>query len=233
LYEHSVNWGIAEGRNGSRILDVADYRRCYPDLMEAFGTDWEAYVDHYYTNGIYEEHRRQGVLFDPVAYADAYKDVRRAFGDDWEAITKHYLTCGIKEKRTAGTAEGFDSIAQLRDVEAWEELLLDKEWKAMMDKRPGIPKAVMEEAEDSYEDAVDAYIDYYISKTKYQKNKYIKKYNDALADYLACKAELDKYGTIAQYEEFYKMTEHEHKKLLKQLPDASSRFFEDYLEEIK
>lgn len=233
LFEHYVKYGLAEGRNGSRILDVADYRRCYPDLKEAFGTDWEAYVDHYYANGIYEEDRRYGVLFDPIEYADAYKDVRRAFGDDWEAITRHYLTCGIAEKRTAGTAKGFEDIAQRQEVEAWEQLLLNKEWKEMMSKRPGVPKAVMEKAEDSYEDAVDAYIDYCLSKTMYQKNKYIKKYNKALADYLACKAEVHKYGVISQYQELYELTAEEHAKLLEVLPDESSRPFEYYLDEIQ
>ena len=233
LFEHYVTFGLAEGRNGSRILDVADYRRCYPDLKEAFGTDWEAYVDHFYSNGIYEEHRRYGVLFDPIAYADAYKDVRWTFGEDWEAITKHYLTNGIKEKRTEGTAAGFESIAQREEVEEWEQLLLNEEWRALMAKRPGVPKEVMEKARDSYEDAVEAFIDYTIASSVNRKNKYIKQYNEALADYLACKAEIKSHGVISQYVELYELTAEEHEKLLKILPDASSRPFEDYIDEIK
>lgn len=233
LYDHYIKFGLAEGRNGSRVLDVADYRRCYPDLKEAFGTDWEAYVDHYFTNGIYEEDRRCGVLFDPIAYADAYKDVRWTFGEDWEAITRHYLTNGIKEKRTAGTAAGFESIAQRKEVQEWEQLLLNEEWKALMAKRPGVPQEVMEKAEDSYEDAVEAFIDYTKASSKDRKNKYIKKYNEALAKYLAYKDEVKRNGVISQYVEFYEMTEEEHEKLLKILPDASSRHFEDYIDEIK
>ena len=51
LYRHYMTFGLKEGRNGSKVLNVVAYRNAYPDLQAAFGDKWDAYVDHYFTFG--------------------------------------------------------------------------------------------------------------------------------------------------------------------------------------
>ncbi len=101
LLQHAVNSGIAEDRDVSPILDVAEYAT-YPDLKAAFGNDWNAYVDHYLQIGI-KEGRTKGVKFDLVDYANKNADIKAAYGEDYVAIAKHYVNYGINENRPGGT----------------------------------------------------------------------------------------------------------------------------------
>lgn len=100
LYEHYVDYGIKEGRNGSEIMDVKLYRGLYPDLEEAFGDDWEAYVEHYLTSGVQEGRDGCGA-FDAVTYADRYDDLKQAYGYDLEKLYTHYKLIGQAEGRQA------------------------------------------------------------------------------------------------------------------------------------
>ncbi len=93
-----------------KILNVEEYRKAYKDLQAVYGDDWDGYVDHYLTHGLYEG-RDEGKLFDPWAYAEAYPDVKEAFGDDVNAIIAHYVNHGINEGKTAGTAAGYVDMA--------------------------------------------------------------------------------------------------------------------------
>ncbi len=102
---------LASGRDWVKyVLDVADYRKYHKDLEAAFGDDWDAYVDHWLTTGVYEG-RTQGVLFDPFAYANAYEDVKAECGDDVNKIIEHYIAFGLKENRPIGTTEGYEDFA--------------------------------------------------------------------------------------------------------------------------
>lgn len=107
------------------ILDVAEYKRAYKDLQAAFGDDWDAYVDHYLTTGLYEG-RDQGKLFDPWAYAEAYPDVKEECGDDANKIIEHYVTFGIKENRPIGTTEGYEDFADKISREAMVGEAIDR-----------------------------------------------------------------------------------------------------------
>lgn len=51
LLNHFVNFGIAEGRQGSAEFDVNVYMNKYPDLKAAFGNDITSYYVHYMTVG--------------------------------------------------------------------------------------------------------------------------------------------------------------------------------------
>ncbi len=93
-----------------KILNVEEYRKAYPDLENAYGDNWDGYVDHYLTHGLYEG-RDEGKLFDPWEYAESYPDVKEAFGDDVNAIIAHYVNHGINEGKTAGTAAGYVDMA--------------------------------------------------------------------------------------------------------------------------
>ncbi len=94
----------------SLIINVEAYKAAYPDLVQVFGDNTDAYVQHYLTMGVYEG-RTKGVLFDPLTYAEAYSDVKNAFGYDIPSIVNHYVNYGSKENRTMGTAHGYSDIA--------------------------------------------------------------------------------------------------------------------------
>ena len=93
-----------------KILNVEEYVNAYPDLQAAYGDNWDGYVDHYLTHGLYEG-RDEGKLFDPWEYAEAYPDVKAAYGDDANAIIRHYVNHGYYEGKTAGTAAGYVDMA--------------------------------------------------------------------------------------------------------------------------
>ncbi len=93
-----------------KILNVEEYRKAYPDLQAAYGDNWDGYVDHYLTHGLYEG-RDEGKLFDPWVYAESYPDVKAAYGDDVNAIIAHYVNHGVNEGKTAGTSAGYVDMA--------------------------------------------------------------------------------------------------------------------------
>ena len=102
---------LAPGREWvHKILNVEEYVKAYPDLQAVYGENWDGYVDHYLTTGLYEG-RDEGKLFDPWKYAEAYPDVKAAYGDDANAIIQHYVNHGINEGKTAGTAAGYVDMA--------------------------------------------------------------------------------------------------------------------------
>lgn len=102
---------LASGRDWvHKILNVQEYVNAYPDLQAAYGDNWDGYVDHYLTYGLYEG-RDEGKLFDPWQYAESYPDVKAAYGDDANAIIQHYVNHGYYEGKTAGTAAGYVDMA--------------------------------------------------------------------------------------------------------------------------
>lgn len=51
LYNHYLNFGLAEGRSGSAEFNCLVYRNNYPDLQAVFGNDYRAYCAHYENYG--------------------------------------------------------------------------------------------------------------------------------------------------------------------------------------
>ncbi|NBK93441.1 vancomycin resistance protein [bacterium 1XD21-13] len=51
LYQHYLNFGLAEGRSGSAEFNCLVYRNNYPDLQAAFGNNYSAYCAHYENYG--------------------------------------------------------------------------------------------------------------------------------------------------------------------------------------
>ena len=83
------------------VFDASYYAGQYSDLKAAYGTNEEALLEHFLTNGA-KEGRTMSPILDVVAYRNAYADLNAAFGDDWDAYVDHFLTYGIKEKRMTG-----------------------------------------------------------------------------------------------------------------------------------
>lgn len=51
LYNHYLNFGLAEGRSGSAEFNCLVYRNNYPDLQAIYGNDYYAYCVHYENSG--------------------------------------------------------------------------------------------------------------------------------------------------------------------------------------
>lgn len=101
---------LKKNNQESLILDVKAYKAAYSDLAAVYGDDWDAYLEHYLTHGIYEK-RTKGALFDPLTYAASYSDVQAAYGDNILKIVNHYVIHGVKENRAEGTAVGYADLA--------------------------------------------------------------------------------------------------------------------------
>ena len=54
LYREFMDEGLAAGKSCSPYLNLAAYRRVWPDLDARFGDDWDSYVAFYFTEGIRE-----------------------------------------------------------------------------------------------------------------------------------------------------------------------------------
>lgn len=76
----------------------AYYVSQYPDLREAFGTNYTDLFHHFCSNGM-KEGRAASADFNVNAYKNHYADLRHAFGNNLPLYYKHYITNGYKEKR--------------------------------------------------------------------------------------------------------------------------------------
>lgn len=57
LFNHFINFGMKERRQGISTFNVVAYSSYYVDLRNAFGANWPSYYKHYITNG-YKEKRK-------------------------------------------------------------------------------------------------------------------------------------------------------------------------------
>lgn len=89
-------------RNGVDYADVFDinyYMAHNRDLQNAFGDDYDKYLDHFIKNGMKEG--RQAIETFNVWEYKKYKDLQEAFGNDLVAYYMHYIRRGKNEKRKA------------------------------------------------------------------------------------------------------------------------------------
>jgi serralysin len=115
---HYNTHGKNEGRNpysgddvnsGGCKQDWNCYLKRYPDLQRAFGSDTNAAMNHYITNGKNEGRNPYsgddvnpgGCNQDWNCYVKRYPDLQRAFGTDVNAARNHYNTYGRNEGRNS------------------------------------------------------------------------------------------------------------------------------------
>ena len=80
------------------IFDAKFYAQKYPDLVAALGTDENALLAHFLTNGMIEG--RQGCAeFNVQFYMAKYPDLRAAYGDQLPFYYMHYMSSGKLEGR--------------------------------------------------------------------------------------------------------------------------------------
>lgn len=117
-FQHFVNYGMREGRQGIANFNVNTYKNRYVDLRNAYGNDLKSYYLHYIKNGQKEGRSGAGTsslvgtvtkldgvnysaVFDYNYYINKYSDIKRNFeGNDVGAL-QHFVECGMKEGRQA------------------------------------------------------------------------------------------------------------------------------------
>ena len=104
LWNHYLNCGLAEGRQGSAIFSLSYYKDANPDLVKAFGNNNLQYLRHFALHGM-KEGRVASSNFDVKSYKMQYPDLRQNFGSDMTKYFTHYLKHGYQEKRTGTGCE--------------------------------------------------------------------------------------------------------------------------------
>lgn len=92
-----------KGVDYGSVFDLNYYMQKYPDLVKAFGNDYDKYLEHFVNHGM-KEGRRASETFDVQYYRSKYADLNGHWGNDWEQYFKHFLNHGIQEGRQ-GSAE--------------------------------------------------------------------------------------------------------------------------------
>ena len=92
-----------KGVDYGSVFDLNYYMQKYPDLVKAFGNDYDKYLEHFVNHGM-KEGRRASETFDVQYYRSKYADLNGHWGNDWEQYYKHFLNHGIQEGRQ-GSAE--------------------------------------------------------------------------------------------------------------------------------
>ena len=80
------------------VFDAEFYSYKYDDLKDAFGTDHDKLLNHFYSFGI-KEGRAASPAFDVTYYLEHNPDLKKAFGTDNEAAFNHFVSLGSKENR--------------------------------------------------------------------------------------------------------------------------------------
>lgn len=115
---HFVNYGMAEGRDGSENFEVKSYRNGNSDLRKLFKKNWKSYYIHYINYGMKEKRVATGVtqITNPTVvhngenyssvysfqyYCEKNADINQRLGDDDEAALAHFVNYGMSEGRKA------------------------------------------------------------------------------------------------------------------------------------
>lgn len=118
LLQHFIQYGMAEGRQGSSRFDVYSYKNLYPDLRVAFGNNLKSYYMHYISSGKAEGRKATGVntlqnpittyngidysaVYDYNYYLKKYSDLAKIYTNDDIGLLAHFVNCGMGEGRQA------------------------------------------------------------------------------------------------------------------------------------
>ena len=118
VLRHFVNFGMREGRQGSKDFDVQSYKNQYADLRRVYGTNLKSYYEHYVKYGRKEGRKGPGcttvqgaatvykgvdykLVYDYAYYTSMNPDIKRAYGNDDQAALAHFVNYGMREGRCA------------------------------------------------------------------------------------------------------------------------------------
>ena len=118
LLQHFIQYGMAEGRQGSSQFDVYSYKNLYPDLRAAFGNNLKSYYMHYISSGKAEGRKATGVntlqkpittyngidysaVYDYNYYLKKHSDLAKIYTNDDIGLLAHFVNYGMGEGRQA------------------------------------------------------------------------------------------------------------------------------------
>lgn len=94
-----INSNKVEATTVSNItFDSKFYANQNADLMNAFGYNEQALLNHYINYGI-AEGRIASICFDVNFYKGMYGDLKQAYGNNNQAYYDHFINWGINEGR--------------------------------------------------------------------------------------------------------------------------------------
>jgi len=99
MYQHWLNYGMAEGRNASMVFNAKYYLEKNPDVAAEVGEDYVAAYEHFVTTGLLEG-RESSPVFSVKYYLEANTDVAQAFNGDYVSAAKHFNENAIAEGRS-------------------------------------------------------------------------------------------------------------------------------------
>ena len=114
---HFINYGMAEGRQGSANFNVNSYKNRYNDLRRIYGNNVQAYAIHYILYGKQESRialgdyiggtsTYNGIDYSAVYNLDYYEknnpDIKAAFGLNDSGALSHFINYGMTEGRQGG-----------------------------------------------------------------------------------------------------------------------------------
>lgn len=82
------------------VFDASYYAARYPDVAAAVGTDHDALLNHYMTNGL-KEARNASATFNATSYKNRYADLSSTYGSHMIKYVRHYVNTGKAEGRDA------------------------------------------------------------------------------------------------------------------------------------
>ena len=99
MYEHWINFGMAEGRNASMVFNAKYYLEVNPSVKAAVGTDYIAAYEHFVTTGLLAG-LESSPVFDVKYYLEANQDVAQVFGNDYVKAANHFNSNALAEGRS-------------------------------------------------------------------------------------------------------------------------------------
>lgn len=209
LLQHFIQYGMAEGRQGSSQFDVYSYKNLYPDLRAAFGNNLKSYYMHYISSGKSEGRKATGVntlqkpittyngidysaVYDYNYYLKKHSDLAKIYTNDDIGLLAHFVNCGMSEGRQA--KDSFDVFSyrnQYQDLRvAFGNNLKSYYMHYISNGKAEGRKAT---GVKSIQNPITTYngVDY---STVYDYNFYIKKYSDLARIYTN-----DEVGLLAHF----------------------------------
>jgi len=86
-------------------FDAQYYAETYPDVVAAYGNDYDSLLTHYINNGV-KEGRNASATFNAKAYREYNEDLDKAYGDKWAEYHVHYAVFGVNENRKSVYGKG-------------------------------------------------------------------------------------------------------------------------------
>ena len=99
MYEHWINFGMAEGRNASMVFNAKYYLEVNPSVKAVVGTDYIAAYEHFVTTGLLAG-LESSPVFDVKYYLEANQDVAEVFENDYVKAANHFNSNALAEGRS-------------------------------------------------------------------------------------------------------------------------------------